>query len=232
MIFGGRSRWGLMVPAGLAMLLAAPVWGQQGGAPKPAASSVAPPGGLIPAKATDAPGPAAIAPVPTAPSDPLSPSQLMNGPSLRETGRIAVAPAPAPTQIDNDSAQMSPKEKSITPAVSQVDAAPAATPSGFIDPRVLDREITEQFAQVGNCRVEVARAKQVPPSQVVADKLLLRWIIEADGRTGPTDVVATAPVDMAVMDCAKRVMSQWRFTPPRGGSKAVERPFSFWRSSW
>jgi hypothetical protein len=235
MFFCGRSRWGLVAPAGLAMLLAGPAWGQQGEQGKAlegAASVASPPGRLIPAKAIDAPGPAAIVPVPTAAPDPLSPSQLMNGPSLHETGRIAVAPAPAPTQIENDRAQISPKEKSISPAASEIDVAPAAAASGFIDPRVLDKEITERFAQIANCRVEVARAKQVTPSQVVADKLLLRWIIEADGTTGSTDVVATAPVDASIMDCAKRVMSQWRFTPPRGGHKAVERQFSFWRSSW
>jgi hypothetical protein len=193
---------------------------------------VAAPGQLIPAKAIAAPGPAAVTPVPTAAPDPLSPSQLMLGPSLRETGRVAVAPAPAPSQIDNDSTQVSPKEKSITPVAPAIDVAPAAAPSGFIDPRLLDKEIAERFAQIGNCRVEVARAKQVTPSQVVADKLLLRWIIEADGTTGSTDVVATAPVDLGIMDCAKRVMSQWKFTPPRGGPKAIERPFSFWRSTW
>jgi hypothetical protein len=213
------------------MLLAAPVWGQQGEALERAVGG-APPGQLIPAKAVEAPGPAGAMPVPTAAPDPLSPSQLMNGPSLRETGRIAVAPAPAPSQIESDSTPVSPKEKSIARAASSIDVAPAAAPSGFIDPRVLDKEITERFAQIANCRVEVARAKQVTPAQVVADKLLLRWIIEPDGTTGSTDVVATAPADLGIMDCAKRVMSQWKFTPPRGGAKPVERPFSFWRSAW
>src|SRR4051794_5797324 len=103
MFLGGRSWWGLMAPAGLAMLLAGPAWGQRGEQGKPlegAASVASPPGRLIPAKTIDAPGPATIVPVPTAAPDSLSPSQLMNGPSLRETGRIAVAPAPVPSQID------------------------------------------------------------------------------------------------------------------------------------
>jgi hypothetical protein len=75
--------------------------------------------------------------------------------------------------------------------------------------------------------VDVARAKQVMPQAIEADRLLLRWIIQPDGTTGPTEVVAVAPVDLAVMDCAKRAMSQWRFTPPRGGSVPVERSFKF-----
>ena len=63
-------------------------------------------------------------------------------------------------------------------------------------------------------------------SAQVKDRLL-RWIIESDGTIGATDVVAVAPVDLAVMDCAKRVMSQWRFTAPRGGSMLVERDYAF-----
>jgi hypothetical protein len=75
--------------------------------------------------------------------------------------------------------------------------------------------------------VEVARAKQVKPPEVVADQLLLRWTIEPDGSTAATDVVAIAPVDIGVMDCAKRVMSQWKFSRPHGGPLAVERRFTF-----
>ena len=50
------------------------------------------------------------------------------------------------------------------------------------------------------------------PPQVVADQILLRWTIEPDGSIGPTEIVAIAPVDLAIMDCAKRVMSQWTFS--------------------
>lgn len=151
--------------------------------------------------------------------------RLMDGPSLRETGRIAVAPAPAPMNlIENEEALKSPKE---TRAASSIEIVPAQRPSGVFDQRILDREIAERFTQIANCRVEVARAKQVTPPEIVADTLLLRWTVERDGSTGSTDVVATAPVDIGVMDCAKRVMSQWKFTAPRGGSKAVERSFAF-----
>jgi hypothetical protein len=169
----------------------------------------------------------AAAPAATTPGTGL-PTRLMDGPSLRETGRIAVAPAPAQMSlIDTESALKSPNEKSIAPAASTIGNAPAGRPSGVINPRVLDGEIAERFTDISGCRVEVARTRQVTPQQIVADRLLLRWIIERDGTTGPTDVVATEPVDLAVMDCAKRVMSQWKFTHPRGGAMAVERPFTF-----
>ncbi|HXU04075.1 MAG TPA: hypothetical protein VN903_24105 [Polyangia bacterium] len=154
----------------------------------------------------------------------------MAGPSLRETGRIAVAPAPMPTAIETEDTPKSPSEKSIARvAASAIDAAPAR-PKGVIDSRVLDREIGDRFAEIGSCRVEVARAKQVKPPDVLADQLLLRWVILPDGTTGSTDVVAIAPVDMGIMDCAKRVMSQWTFTRPRGGPMEVERRFSFVRN--
>jgi hypothetical protein len=172
--------------------------------------------------------PAAAAPLPPSPpSDSQSPEQLMAGPSLRETGRIAVAPVPmSSTGIENEDTPKSPNEKSISHAASTITPAPTR-PQGVIDPRVLNREIAERFGEIGSCRVEVARAKQVKPPQIVADKILLRWMIEPDGTTGPTEVVAIAPVDLGIMDCAKRAMSQWRFTPPRGGAIPVERRFSF-----
>ena len=151
----------------------------------------------------------------------------MNGPSLHETGRIAVMPGMPTGLIENEGTPKSPNEKSIARAASSIDEAPAPRPSGVIDARLLNKEIAERFTDIAGCRVEVARAKQVKPAEVVADKLLLRWIIEPDGTTGSTDVVAVTPVDLGIMDCAKRVMSQWKFSRPRGGSMTVERGFSF-----
>jgi hypothetical protein len=223
---GGRSGWGLaLAPAAVALLSVGPAWGQEREATQPSpAADVAPPAKAAPETSTAAPA-AAIPPATAAPADSLSPMRLMDGPSLRETGRIAIAPAPAPMNlIENEESLKSPKE---TRAASSIEIAPARPPSGVIDQRVLDREIAERFTQIADCRVEVARAKQVTPPQITADTLLLRWTIERDGSTASTDVVATAPVDLGIMVCAKRVMSQWKFTPPRGGSKAVERPFAF-----
>ena len=210
MRFGGRSGWRLVWPAALALLSAGPAWGQD--AALPGGEVVTPP-------KTEA--------TPAAAPDPLSPMRLMDGPSLRETGRIAIAPARAPMNlIESEESLTSPKETRAASAI-EIAPAPVRATSGFIDPRVLDREIADKFTQIAGCRVEVARSKQVMPPQVVADTLLLRWIIERDGSTGSTEVVATAPIDLGVMDCAKRVMSQWRFTTPRGGAKAIERSFTF-----
>jgi hypothetical protein len=228
MRFGGRSWWRLALPGALVVLSAGSVWAQD--TALPGGEIVTPP--VTPPKLT--PGPAdetSAAPPgeanPAPAVDSLSPMRLMDGPSLRETGRIAVAPAPQPMNlIENEETLKSPKETRTASAI-EIAPAPARWTRGFIDPRVLDREVADKFTQIAACRVDVARSKQVTPSQIVADTLLLRWIIERDGSTGSTEVVATAPIDLGVMDCAKRVMSQWRFTAPRGGAKAVERSFTF-----
>jgi len=201
----------------------APIAGQ----PPPVPVKSAPPGEAVGGVADPTPTPASATAPATAAPDPLSPTNLMNGPSLRETGRIAMPAAASMGAIEGQSELKGPNEKSITPAASSLGTAQAPRRTGVIPPRILEREIAEHFTEIGGCRVEVARVKQVTPTQVVADRLLLRWIIEPDGSIGATDVVAVSPVDLAVMDCAKRVMSQWKFTAPRGGSMTVERDYAF-----
>jgi len=163
-------------------------------------------------------------------AEPRAPSALFSGPSLRETGRIGAMPSSAPSNLIEPEAQMtSPGEKSITPAATALegDEAPPRRPTGVINQRVLDREIAERFVTIDDCRVEVARSQKVLPTAITAVTLLLRWTIEGDGTTSATDVVATSAIDMSVMDCAKRVMSRWTFTRPRGGPVSVERAFQF-----
>jgi hypothetical protein len=218
----------MVVLSAVAMMASAgSAWGQPGPAGEGA------PGGATGAADTSA-GAAGSAPAQqgaaAASGDAMSPLRLMDGPSLRETGRIAVTPTPMPMNgIEGDGmfSSPAPKEKSIARAASSIEPVAVARPTGVIDPRVLNREITDHFQDIAGCRVEVARAKQVMPAQIVADKLLLRWTIAPDGSTAATDVVAIQPVDLGIMDCAKRVMSQWTFTRPRGGPLTVERPYSF-----
>ena len=92
---------------------------------------------------------------------------------------------------------------------------------------LLNREMAANLARIEDCRIEVARNRQVPPGQVPADTLLLRWTIKPSGDVASSDVVATKPTDIDVMTCAKSTMSQWRFTPPRGGSVDMEHTVSF-----
>lgn len=178
----------------------------------------------------------AAEPVPaTAPApDPLSPSSLLSGPSLYETGKVGVspdsAPSPAPTPVPQELQWAGNGEKSIKPVAADIaDAPPPRPPEGVIPPARLNREIATYFEALEDCRLDVARAKQVAVGKVTADQLLLRWTIEPSGETGPTEVVATTSTDLDVMDCVKEAMSLWTFTPPRGGAVHVERPFAFRR---
>jgi hypothetical protein len=191
--------------AGIALVAAAaqPAWGQSGGQP----SSEAPP------------------------PDRLAPSQLLNGPSLNETGRIAGMGATALPAADGKpvapaAAVGDSREKSVEPLAARAEMAPRER-AGVIDARTLEAEIRDRFAALDDCRIEVARRQRVAPAAVQADTLTLRWIIRPNGEAKTTQVVAITPTDLDLMDCVKATMSTWTFTRPRGGPVAVERAFKF-----
>lgn len=151
---------------------------------------------------------------------------VFSGPSIYETGRIGgmSVDSPSPTASPGDLTGRT--EKSIVPAAASLDE-PRRPPQGLINQRILQREIAAHFEALDGCRISVARAKQLHPSQLTADNLLLRWRIETDGTITTSAVVATSPTDLEVMDCVKRSMSRWTFTVPRGGPVEVERTFTF-----
>jgi hypothetical protein len=183
-------------------------------------------GALALAAGGDVSPPAATTPV----LDPMAPSSLMAGPSLHETGRVGVVPESSapPEELKPAPTQFAAPEKSIQPVAAGVaNAPPPRPPAGTIDPLLLNREVAANLSKIEDCRIEVARNRQVPPAQVSADTLLLRWTIKPTGDVAARDVVATSPTDIDVMTCAKSAMSQWQFTPPHGGSVDVERTISF-----
>jgi hypothetical protein len=166
-------------------------------------------------------------------ASPPPPPGLISGPSLYETGKIGMVPesAPTPTPIPAELQWAGNSEKSIKPVAADIaDAPPPRPPEGAIDATRLSQEIQANFETLENCRVDVARARQVELSKVAADQLLLRWTIMPSGLTGSTEVVAARPVDLDLMDCVKAAMSRWTFTRPRGGAVHVERAFTFRRA--
>ncbi|HVV51260.1 MAG TPA: hypothetical protein VHO06_16445 [Polyangia bacterium] len=186
---------------------------------------------VLPAATLNA-APAEPSPPSGSTTDALSPSSLLSGPSLYETGKVGVAPdsapAPAPTPVPQELPWAGNGEKSIKPVAADLaNAPPPRPPEGVIDPARLADELAANFESVDDCRLDVARDRQVSPGKVLADRLLLRLTIEPSGATGPTEVVATTPVDLDVMDCVKAAMSRWTFTRPRGGAVHVERTFAF-----
>ncbi|HXJ22347.1 MAG TPA: hypothetical protein VMT03_19170 [Polyangia bacterium] len=184
-------------------------------------------GALALAAAGDISPAAATSPV----LDPMAPSSLLAGPSLHETGRVGVMPESSapPEELKPAATQWGAvQEKSIQPVAAGVaNAPPPRPPAGTIDPLLLNREVAANISKVEDCRIEVARNRQVPPAQVSAETLLLRWTIKPTGDVAARDVVATSPTDIDVMTCAKSAMSQWQFSPPDGGSVDMERTVSF-----
>ena len=103
----------------------------------------------------------------------------------------------------------------------------APPPAGTLDPGVLAWEIATRFENIGSCRTEVARRRQVPVGSVQADRLTLRWTILKTGRVTGATAVGTTPIDADVLDCVKRQMTGWVFSSPSGGPLPVERTFAF-----
>jgi hypothetical protein len=160
-------------------------------------------------------------------TDRLSPARLIQGPSLGETGRVgAMTPEASSSGIAGGKEMAAQPEKDVAPAAEGLGVEPPR-PTGTIDQARLTREIDTYLTSLDDCRINVARIKQVLPSGVVASSLMLRWTILPNGRTSMTEVVATSPNDTALMNCVKAAMAQWTFTAPRGGSVPVERPFAF-----
>jgi cytoskeletal protein RodZ len=174
------------------------------------------------------PGAQKAAPVSTAPSA-LSPTQLGRGPSLYETGRVGNMAVSEPgVRAGHTGARVMPKELPVEAKIMHTD--PAVPTPGVVNTAVLGREIKSRFTLLKDCPTEVARQKRAAPDSISASRLTLRWTILPNGRIADTQAVATSPVNGHVLDCVKRQMSQWVFSPPKGGSVRVERLFRF-RSS-
>lgn len=181
--------------------------------------------GAPPDEAADTP-PAQVAPV-------RSGGGLFSGPSLQETGRIAGAGMQSRGGAAWDSngddavnAVGDSGEKSVQ-AVAARDELPQPA-AGTVDQRRFEAELRAHLAALSDCRIDVARRRQVALADVKADTLTLRWIVRPAGDVAGTQVVATSPTDLGVMDCVKSRMSTWSFaTRPRGGSLHLERAFTF-----
>jgi hypothetical protein len=163
-------------------------------------------------------------------ADPLAPAQLQAGPSLRETGRIAVTNVSnTGVQIDKPLADRRISREQLVESVDDASDSPTGRTKGVVDTTLLKREIRSRFAELNDCPREVARHKRTAAASLRARRLTLRWTILSTGQVANTSVLATSPVNLGVMDCVKRQMSLWSFAPPRGGSVSLERPFAFRR---
>lgn len=153
----------------------------------------------------------------------------LNGLSSDGPGRVAVAPFRLESsQINAGTIPPDPQEGSLSRAV-----AAASTPErvGWVTPQILEREIAARFELVNGCRIDVARRRQLSPSEITADRVTLRWTIIGDGQVAAAEVIGITPVDAEVLDCVKRQVNAWSFPAPAGGDLHVERAFVFPRAS-
>jgi len=161
--------------------------------------------------------------------DTLAPAKMLSGPSLQETGKVS------PTKLEGDAPtraiRAAPKLKArpeTQVTASETPSAPAPTaPAKLALPRPVQQQITARLRELDPCRVQVARDKHVPPAQVPAGAMLLRWTIGLDGNVSGTEVVEKSPVDPAVMECVRQAIARWTFPVPDKGPLPVERRFRF-----
>ena len=148
----------------------------------------------------------------------------LNGLDPDRAGRIANVP------VAHAGASIAPgilrqrQEEPVTPAATVALAPP---PPGVIDGKRLDSEIAARFEPLEQCRIDVARGKQLRADAVAADRLTLRWTIELTGKVHAPEVVGTTAVDADILACVKHQMNGWTFSPPSGGPLPVERAFVF-----
>jgi hypothetical protein len=148
----------------------------------------------------------------------------LNGLDPDRAGRIANVPvAHEGTSIAPAILHQS-QEEPVKPAAT-VALAPA--PPGVIDGKRLDSEIAARFEPLEQCRIDVARGKQLRADAVAADRLTLRWTIELTGKVHAPEVVGTTAVDADILACVKHQMNSWTFSPPSGGPLPIERAFVF-----
>jgi hypothetical protein len=163
---------------------------------------------------------------PQATAPPEGPGTL-NGLAPDQLGRVAGA------SVGHGDTEISPPEVNSGAARREAQVrGPAAralapAPVGTLDPRLLAWEIATGFENIGSCRTDVARRRQVPVGSVQADRLTLRWTILETGRVAGATAVGTTPIDADVLDCVKRQMTGWVFSSPSGGPVPVERTFAF-----
>ncbi|HXJ20168.1 MAG TPA: hypothetical protein VMT03_08035 [Polyangia bacterium] len=90
---------------------------------------------------------------------------------------------------------------------------------------LLEQEYRQTEVAVANCRVEVARRRQVLPARLAAGTVRLRFTVEMSGRVRDAEAVSQTDTDLELAACAKRVLSDWRFAKHAAGEITVERVY-------
>jgi hypothetical protein len=156
-----------------------------------------------------------------------SPAGVQGGPSIKETGHVAETRVADPGVKIKDAHALKPASELAIDKAAPAEHPAAPEIPGRIDQVVLARQIRSRFAALDECPSEVARHQHLARASAASGRFTLRWTILRTGLVADTAVVANSPVNPRVMDCVKRQMNTWSFTPPEGGTVHLERPFRF-----
>jgi outer membrane biosynthesis protein TonB len=88
-----------------------------------------------------------------------------------------------------------------------------------------EQEYRQTDVAVSNCRIEVARRRQVAPTSLAAGTVRLRFTVETSGRVRNAEAISETNTDLELAACAKRVLSEWRFAKHAAGEITVERVY-------
>jgi hypothetical protein len=72
-------------------------------------------------------------------------------------------------------------------------------------------------ASLSECRIDVARTRQVPPSRLPNETAHLRLWVDAEGHIVDSLVATTSAIGPDFRDCLKRRLHAWSLPPPQGG---------------
>lgn len=142
---------------------------------------------------------------------------------LNATGRIGTYVPQTPVHIAPASKENEAPRELPSPIVSRDDV-----PHRQIRPDALiEEELRPTDPAVRACRVDVARRRQILPTNVAAKEVVVRFTINRDGHVRDAEALRAPDTDLEIAACAKRVVTQWIFAKRPRNSVNVERTYRF-----
>lgn len=147
-------------------------------------------------------------------------------PELSEHGSIAgvSVSAPLPTETGNLPPGASGDTSKPLSAEGDVDHRDEETLRGFppADPAdaAFSASLSRRVGSLEDCRMEVARTRQVRPTDLGDEAARLQLWVAPDGRVVDSLVATDGTLGPRFADCVKREVQGWRLMAPRGGKGA------------
>jgi hypothetical protein len=143
---------------------------------------------------------------------------------LNATGRIGVYVPKAPVHIAPAAERKDAPRELPSPIADGADA-PSVQPSKPSD--LVEEELHPTDRAVRDCRVEVARRRQILPDKVAAKEVVVRFNVDPDGQVRGAETLLAPDTDLEIAACAKRVISGWSFAKRPSSALNVERTYRF-----